>query len=182
VDLVGAQVQLQRAPPGPRRAGAVDHRDPALAHLDPGRPVATDEHPGQAGERGLVPHAQEPLRLDRREPGQGAGGLGPVSEQLARLRQRHAPVHAGGDVGGLTRARERARQDAVEGHAHAAERSRHEGVLAAPGVGERALAVAGPADRIRLSGVAVAHEDETHGDYYRTTPRARRSAWYARRA
>ena len=104
-----------------------------------------------------------------------------VSEQLARLRHRHAPVHAGGDVGGLTRTREGARQNAVEGHAHAAERSGHEGVLAAPSVGERALAVAGPAGRIRFSGLAVAHEDEAHGDYYRTTPSARRPAWYAHR-
>jgi hypothetical protein len=162
-------VQLERAVTGSRRAGAVDHRDPALAHLDPRRPVAADQQPGQARERGLVSHAEEARGLDGGEPGQGAGRLGLVPEQLARLRRRHASVGAGRDVGGLAGAREGAGQDTVEGHAHAAERGGHPDVLASPRVGQRPLAVARPAGRIRVAGVGVAHEDEAHGDYYRTT-------------
>jgi hypothetical protein len=48
-------------------------------------------------------------------------------------------------------------------------------MLGSARIRQGALPIVGPAAGVRFSRVGVAHQDETHGDYYLMT------AWYARR-
>ena len=116
-------------------------------------------------------HAEQRGGLDLGQARERRARIGLIAEQLGQLGRGRA-VDARGDLRGLARAHERAREHPIEAHVHAPERFGHPRVLAPPRVGERAPAVVGPAARIRLARLAVAHQDQEHGDYYRTSSAA----------
>ena len=115
-ELRRAQVQAQHAAPRGHRARALDDRDPALGHLDARGAVAAGQEPGQAGEGRLVAHAEQGGGLDRGQPRERRGRLGIVPEQLGQLGVGRA-VGPRGDLRGLARAQQRAREQPIEAHA-----------------------------------------------------------------
>jgi hypothetical protein len=87
-----------------------------------------------------------------------------VAERVGMLDGGPALICLGRDLGGLSRPREGAAEEAIEPHPHPPEGLGDGSMLEPALLGEAALAIVGPTPGIGIAGLSVTHQDEVHGD------------------